>query len=112
MAKASEGTVNRLRNKLFGHIQHLPYSWHNQHQTGDIIQRCTMINVRELSIIGSRMSSGQFEPTIVKFEHKEFELEGMVSHYIPFDHIDQVFEHMQHPVKDMKKMVILFGDQT
>ncbi len=42
MAKASEGTVNRLRNKLFGHIQHLPYSWHNQHQTGDIIQRCTM----------------------------------------------------------------------
>ncbi len=71
-----------------------------------------MINVRELSIIGSRMSSGQFEPTIVKFQHKEFELKGMVSHYIPFDHIDQVFEHMQHPVKDMKKMVILFGDQT
>ncbi len=42
MAKASECTINRLRNKLFGHIQHLPYNWHNQHQTGDIIQRCTM----------------------------------------------------------------------
>jgi ATP-binding cassette subfamily B protein len=42
MAKASEGTINRLRNKLFLHIQHLPYQWHNQHQTGDIIQRCTM----------------------------------------------------------------------
>lgn len=42
MAKASEGTINRLRNKLFDHIQHLPYQWHNQHQTGDIIQRCTM----------------------------------------------------------------------
>lgn len=42
MAKASEWTINRLRNKLFSHIQHLPYQWHNQHQTGDIIQRCTM----------------------------------------------------------------------
>ena len=41
LAKACEGTVERLRNRLFGHIQHLPYAWHNSHQTGDIIQRCT-----------------------------------------------------------------------
>ncbi len=41
MAKASEGMINDLRNKLYSHIQKLPYHWHVQHQTGDIIQRCT-----------------------------------------------------------------------
>lgn len=71
-----------------------------------------MINGRELSIIGSRMSSGQFEPTIHKFQRKELELEDMVSHYIPFDQISRVFENIQHPPKDMKKMVILFGNQA
>lgn len=41
MAKASEGMITKLRNKLFAHIQRLPYHWHMQNQTGDIIQRCT-----------------------------------------------------------------------
>lgn len=41
MAKASENMVNKLRNNLFAHIQKLPYHWHVEHQTGDIIQRCT-----------------------------------------------------------------------
>lgn len=40
-AKACEGTIERMRNKLFDHIQRLPFAWHNSHQTGDIIQRCT-----------------------------------------------------------------------
>ena len=30
-----------LRNKLFSHIQKLPFSWHVKNQTGDIIQRST-----------------------------------------------------------------------
>ena len=41
LARACEGTVARIRNTLFDHIQRLPYAWHNSHQTGDIIQRCT-----------------------------------------------------------------------
>lgn len=41
MAKGCEGTVTRIRNTLFSHIQRLPYAWHNLNQTGDIIQRCT-----------------------------------------------------------------------
>lgn len=41
VAKASESFVKSLRDSLFGHIQQLPYSWHNQQQTGEIIQRCT-----------------------------------------------------------------------
>ena len=41
LAKGCEGAVESLRNTLFGHIQRLPYAWHNSHQIGDIIQRCT-----------------------------------------------------------------------
>lgn len=41
LATACEGTVMRIRNRLFDHIQKLPFAWHNTHQTGDIIQRCT-----------------------------------------------------------------------
>ncbi len=42
LAVSCEGTIRRIRNRLFGHIQKLPYNWHTNHQTGDIIQRCTM----------------------------------------------------------------------
>ena len=41
MAKGCEGTAKKIRDTLFSHIQRLPYAWHNQNQTGDIIQRCT-----------------------------------------------------------------------
>lgn len=38
---ASETLVRRMRHLLFSHIQYLPFSWHMQNRTGDIIQRCT-----------------------------------------------------------------------
>lgn len=41
MTKAAETFTRRIRNMLFAHIQHLPFSWHTKNQTGDIIQRCT-----------------------------------------------------------------------
>ena len=41
MSKACEGSLERLRNRLYRHIQRLPYRWHVSVQTGDIIQRCT-----------------------------------------------------------------------
>lgn len=42
LATACEGTTKKIRDRLFEHIQKLPYNWHNSNQTGDIIQRCTM----------------------------------------------------------------------
>ena len=39
--KASETLVKTMRDKLFSHIQRLPFSWHMKNRTGDIIQRCT-----------------------------------------------------------------------
>ena len=40
-AKSAEGTVERLRNYLFDHIQHLPFAYHSASDTGELIQRCT-----------------------------------------------------------------------
>ena len=38
---ASESIVRRLRDRLAAHLQHVPMSWHDKVQTGDIVQRCT-----------------------------------------------------------------------
>ena len=70
-----------------------------------------MINTRELSIIGTRMSCNQFQPTIERFAKHEYQLDGMVSHYIPFSQVGQVFENIIHPPKNMKKMVIVFDEE-
>ncbi len=40
-AKGTERFIKRLRDTLFSHIQRLPFSWHTENRTGDIIQRCT-----------------------------------------------------------------------
>ncbi|MCI5772767.1 MAG: ABC transporter ATP-binding protein/permease [Clostridiales bacterium] len=39
--KASETLVKTMRDRLFSHIERLPFSWHMKNKTGDIIQRCT-----------------------------------------------------------------------
>lgn len=39
--KASETLVKNMRDRVFTHIEHLPFSWFMQNKTGDIIQRCT-----------------------------------------------------------------------
>ena len=41
LAMGAEGLLKRLRDMLYEHIQYLPYKWHVDVQTGDIIQRCT-----------------------------------------------------------------------
>lgn len=41
IARGTEGFTRRLRDSLFEHVQHLPFSWHTDTLTGDIIQRCT-----------------------------------------------------------------------
>lgn len=40
-ARAGENFAKNLRDALFFHVQRLPMKWHDRHQTGDIIQRCT-----------------------------------------------------------------------
>ncbi len=40
-AKGGETLVKTMRDSLYTHIARLPFQWHMQHHTGDIIQRCT-----------------------------------------------------------------------
>ena len=37
----AETFVQKTRDSLFAHIVRLPYAWHSENHTGDIIQRCT-----------------------------------------------------------------------
>ena len=38
---AGENVALTLREKLYDHIQHLPFSYHVKAETGDLVQRCT-----------------------------------------------------------------------
>ena len=40
-AFGAETLIQRMRDKLFEQIMHLPFTWHGANRTGDIIQRCT-----------------------------------------------------------------------
>ena len=40
-AQASESIAEKLRNRLYTHLNKLPFNYHVQAQTGDLIQRCT-----------------------------------------------------------------------
>ncbi|MCT4564723.1 MAG: ABC transporter ATP-binding protein/permease [Maledivibacter sp.] len=40
-AVASESVAKNIREKLYDHLQHLPFDYHVKAQTGDLIQRCT-----------------------------------------------------------------------
>ena len=41
IGRGTEGVIRNLRNTLFSHVQKLPFKWHTETLTGDIIQRCT-----------------------------------------------------------------------
>ncbi len=40
-AHAAEGSILRLRNYLFDHLQRLSFSYHDKAQTGELVQRCS-----------------------------------------------------------------------
>ena len=40
-AMASENAARSLRDKLYSHLQELPFAYHSQASTGDLVQRCT-----------------------------------------------------------------------
>jgi ATP-binding cassette subfamily B protein len=40
-AQASEGIVRQLRHRLYSHLERLPCEYHDQADTGDLVQRCS-----------------------------------------------------------------------
>ena len=65
-AKASESSAQNMRNKLYTHIQNLPFDYHVKAATGDLLQRCTsdvetvrrFLNVQLMSVINSVLMVG------------------------------------------------------
>jgi len=41
VAIAAEDVIARLRDRLHDHLNHLPCTWYDQAETGDVLQRCT-----------------------------------------------------------------------
>lgn len=41
IAFASEGMATKLRNRLYRHLEDVPYDYHKHASTGDLVQRCT-----------------------------------------------------------------------
>ncbi|PKM40397.1 MAG: ABC transporter ATP-binding protein [Firmicutes bacterium HGW-Firmicutes-9] len=41
IAYASEGMAEKLRNRLYRHLEDVPYDYHKHASTGDLVQRCT-----------------------------------------------------------------------
>lgn len=57
MATGTERFVKNLRDGLYRHVQYLPFKWHVENQTGDIIQRCTS----DLDVLRNFMASQLLE---------------------------------------------------
>ena len=56
-AQTAEGITLRLRNRLFDHIQHLSFTYHDQTKTGDLIQRVSSDATRCAASSPTRRSS-------------------------------------------------------
>lgn len=55
VAKGSEGVARTLRDRLYTHIQNLPYDYHKHATTGDLIQRCTSDVETVRRFVGSQL---------------------------------------------------------
>ncbi len=61
---AAEKLICRMRDILFEHICHLPFSWHGENHTGDIIQRCTS-DVETIKVFLSEQLTALFRIVIM-----------------------------------------------
>ena len=55
--RASETLTKTMRDMLYTHIEHLPFSWHMKNHTGDIIQRCTSDIDTTRNFVAGQMTS-------------------------------------------------------
>ena len=63
-SKGAETLVKRMRDRLFNHILHLPFKWHSENHTGDIIQRCTS-DVEQIKMFLSNQVTTLFRVAIL-----------------------------------------------
>ena len=63
-AKGAERLVKTMRDELFTHILGLPFSWHAENRTGDIIQRCTS-DVEQIKMFLSEQLTSLFRISVL-----------------------------------------------
>ncbi|MBP3853320.1 MAG: ABC transporter ATP-binding protein [Erysipelotrichaceae bacterium] len=97
-AMGAESMVQHMRDRLFSHILNLPYAWHSQNHTGDIIQRCTS-DVETIKVFVSEQLTSLFRVillivlslTFMIRIHFQFAL--ITSLFIPVIILGSVFFH-------------------
>ncbi|MDU5082110.1 ABC transporter ATP-binding protein [uncultured Tissierella sp.] len=60
-SKSAENTTKKIRDKLYDHIQRLPYEYHVKSETGELIQKCTsdvdtikrFLSIQLVEVVGS-----------------------------------------------------------
>lgn len=60
----SETLVKRMRDELFTHILRLPFKWHSENHTGDIMQRCTS-DVEQIKVFLSEQLTTLFRVIVL-----------------------------------------------
>ena len=60
----AETLVKNMRDTLFDHITRLPFSWHSENHTGDIIQRCTS-DVEQIKMFLSEQLTSLFRVSVL-----------------------------------------------
>lgn len=82
----AESLVETIRNRLFEQILYLPYAWHSQNHSGDIIQRCTS-DVETIKIFVSEQLTSLFQVIMMIIISLSF----MVRIHLPFALITSTF---------------------
>ena len=68
----------------------------------------SMVMQRELELIGSRLSCGQFEFIAKAMAEKKLITKDLITHVFKFDEIEKVFHYFENPDPSVKKMVVTF----
>lgn len=62
--RGAEKLTRTMRDRLFDHILRLPFAWHSENKTGDIIQRCTS-DVEQIKIFLSEQLTSLFRVIVL-----------------------------------------------
>lgn len=65
---------------------------------------------KQLTVVGTRLQSFQFDPVIRMMEAGILKDEGMVTHVFDFNDVEKAFQTIDEHPEDVKKLVLTFGD--
>lgn len=111
----AEGIALNMRNKLYNHIQNLSFSYHNNVDSGDLIQRCTSdietiktfisTQLPEILYIFASLIAGALQMASINFGIMLITLcvlpVNLISSLIYFSYVKKKFEHVEEVESNM-----------